>query len=179
MRTRGRTLALGALLAIAGGAWACSTVEVSTDYDSAANFSQYKTFAFLPMGKIDSITAGRVETAITRALQAKGLQRATGEGDLKISVRGRMSHQKVITSVGWGGYGWWRGWRGGMGTTTVQNVPIGTLLVDLVDARADKLVWRGTATRALDASSTGAQKQEELDRAMAKLFAAYPPTPGQ
>jgi hypothetical protein len=174
-----RRLALAATSVLVAGLVACSTVQVSTDYDPAANFSQYKTFSFMPMGKIDSITAGRIETAITLALQARGLQKAPATGDLQISVRARRSHEKVITSVGYGGYGWGRGWRGGMGTTTVQNVPVGTLVVDLVDASANKLVWQGMATDTIDPSSTGREKQDELNSAMAKLFAGYPPTPGQ
>lgn len=33
-----------------------------------------------------------------------------------------------------GGWGWRRGWGGGMGdsTTTVENTPVGTLVVDVV-----------------------------------------------
>lgn len=167
---------LAATLLLVSGLLACSTVAVSTDYDSTANFGQYKTFSFMPMGKINSITAGRIESAITRALQGKGLQKASGTGDLQVSVQARRSQEKVITSTG---YGWGRGWRGGMGTTWVQNVPVGTLIVDLVDAGANKLVWRGTATDTIDRSSTGREKQEALDSAMAKLFAGYPPGPGQ
>jgi hypothetical protein len=167
---------LAATLLLVAGLLACSTVAVSTDYDSTANFGQYKTFSFMPMAKINSITAGRIESAITRALQGRGLQKASGTGDLQVSVQARRSHEKVITSTG---YGWGRGWRGGMGVTTVQNVPVGTLIVDLVDASANKLVWRGTATDTIDRSSTGREKQEALDSAMAKLFAGYPPGPSQ
>ena len=176
MTKTSQRLALAVTSVLVAGLVACSTVQVSTDYDSTANFSQYKTFSFMPMGKINSITAGRIESAITQALQGRGLQKASGTGDLQVSVQARRSHEKVITSTG---YGWGRGWRGGTGVTTVQNVPVGTLIVDLVDASANKLVWRGTATDTIDRSSTGREKQEALDSAMAKLFAGYPPGPGQ
>jgi len=170
-----RHLALCAASGLAALALACSTVRVSTDYDPSADFSRYRTFAFVPIKGVDEIAAGRIETAISKALEAHGLQPATGGADLRVRVHGRMSREKVITTVGGG---WWHGWGGGMRTSTVQNVPVGTLIVGLVDTRDDKLVWRGTATDTIT-STTGQGKQDELDGAMAKVFASYPPKPGQ
>ncbi len=37
-----------------------------------------------------------------------------------------------------------------MTTSTVQQIPVGTLVIDLVDAKAKQLVWRGTASDTID-----------------------------
>jgi len=170
-------LAVAAALGLVAGLMACSTVTVSTDYDPAANFSQYKTFTIMPLTQFEKIplTADRIKAAITQALQAKGLQSASDTADLQIQVFAKLSQETQMTSTG--GYGGWgyRGWGGGMSTTTVQNINVGTLVVDLVDAKTNKPVWRGMASDTVDQSSTGQQKQEKLNYAMNKMFATFPP----
>ncbi len=179
MREKGRLHAITATLGAAACLVACSTVQVGTDHDPTANFAQYKTFSFMPMTEFNSITAGRLQTAITKALQGRGLQPAAGTGDLHVSVLARFSNEKQVTATGYGAYGArWGRWAGGMGTATVQDVPVGTLVVDLVDSSANKLVWRGTASDTMKPTASGEERQEALDKAMVKLFAKYPPAPG-
>jgi len=172
-----RFLVITAALGLAAGLVACSTVQVSTDYDPAANFAQYKTFTIMPLEqfKENPITADRIKMAITQALQAKGLSQASDTADLQIQVFAKLSQETQMTSTG--GYGGWgyRGWGGGMSTTTVQNINVGTLVVDLVDAKTNKPVWRGMASDTIDPKSTGEQKQEALNYAMSQMFAKYPP----
>ena len=62
-----------------------------------------------------------------------------------------------------------------MQTSTVQQIPVGTLIVDLVDANQKELVWRGTATKTLDPGSSPEEKQKHLDEAVQKMFGNYPP----
>ncbi len=175
-----RLLVVTAALGLAAGIVACSTVTVSTDFDPAAAFGQYKTFGFAPMKEFNDIVAGRVETAITQALEGRGLKKAAEKPDLVVEVAAKISNQKQVTSTGWGGYGWggYR-WGGGTSTATVQEIPVGTLLVGLVDASTNKLVWRGSATKTIDEGSTGPQKQVALNDAMVKLFAGFPPGSGK
>jgi hypothetical protein len=183
MNNTKRFLAVTAALGLVAGLMACSTVTVGTDYDPAANFSQYKTFTIMPLTQFEKIplTADRIKAAITQALQARGLQPVSEAADLQIEVFAKLSQETQATTTGAGGYGGWgyRGWGGGMSTTTVQNVAVGTLVVDLVDAKTNKPVWRGTASDTLDPKSTGEQKQEALNYAMNKMFEKYPPGAGK
>ncbi len=69
---------------------------------------------------------------------------------------------------------------GGMGmgtaTTTVNKFNVGTLVVDIWDAEAHRLVWRGTAS---DTLSIDPQKNtKKIDQAAKKLFEKYPPASG-
>jgi hypothetical protein len=53
-------------------------------------------------------------------------------------------------------------------------VPEGTLLLELVDQRANKVVWTGGVSEKLDTD----KKEESLkrvDRAIAKLLSKFPP----
>jgi Domain of unknown function (DUF4136) len=169
-----RVIAVGFVLA--AGLVACSTVTVSSDYDPAADFSHYKTFTVLPLTQFQSnpLTADRIKAAITQALQARGLSPSSGSADLKVSVFAKLSKNTQVTSTGTGyGYGW--RWGGGMRSTTIQDVTVGTLAVILVDAATDKPVWQGTASDTIGQSKSGEEKQEALNNAMEKMFAKFPP----
>jgi hypothetical protein len=161
---------------LVAGMMGCSTVTVSTDFDPAADFSGYKTFTIAPLTQFNQIVAGRVQAALTQALQGRGLQPAASGGDLTVGVAAKIGKQTQITSTDYG-YGYGYGWRGGggMSTATVREVPVGTLVVDLVDAKAKKLVWRGIASDTMDTEATGEKRQANLNAALVQLFASYPP----
>ncbi len=169
-----RTLvALAALAALA----ACSSLQVSTDYDKSADFSQYKTFSYRDAGEIkDPLWAKRLEGVLCDALEAKGLKRVESGGDVWLAAHGRLSKETQINTynTGWG-YGW--GWYGGMGmsTSTVSEIPVGTLIVDLVDGKKKELVWRGTATDTLQTHASPEDREKKLREVAAQLFASYPP----
>jgi hypothetical protein len=54
-------------------------------------------------------------------------------------------------------------------------VPVGTLVVDLVDAGNKELVWRGTATTPIDKTASVEKREAAVQEAVEKLFAAFPP----
>ncbi len=121
----------------------------------------------------------RIESAIAQQLEAKGLRRAGGRADLLVAAHLRLDKETEIDTThfgyGWGRWGYW-GYRGpGATVTTVRQVPVGTLIVDLVDARDRKLVWQGVASDTLSPRSSAAEKDEAVRKAVAAIFASYPP----
>ena len=123
----------------------------------------------------------RVDNAIVATLGEKGLTKAGEEADLLVGAYGSVGSQTQIDTYGYGGawaYGYWGGGMG-MTTTTVREVPVGTLVIDLVDAKAKKLVWRGTASSVISGSSSPEQMQQKINGAVDKMFYKYPPKPGK
>lgn len=177
--------ALAGVLLLAG----CSTVETKADWDTGVDFGQYKTFSIIPAKEVQNpMVRQRVESAIVATLAEKGLAKAGEDADLLVGAYGSVSSQTQIDSYGYGGYGYGYGgawahgyWGGGMGmtTTTVREVPVGTLVIDLVDAKAKKLVWRGTASSVISGSSSPEQMQQKINGAVDKMFYKYPPKPGK
>jgi hypothetical protein len=120
---------------------------VSTDYDKNADFSKYSTFSLIPAKEIKSdLTRDRIEGAIATQLTAKGLKLVQGNANLLVAYHARLDKETQLDTTSFG-YGWGGGWGGyygpmgyggygGMGTstTTVREIPVGTLIVDLVDA---------------------------------------------
>jgi len=173
--------AILAFLSVAAAAvFACSTLSTGADYDPSTDFSRYKTWDLKEDRRsIDNpLLARRIETAVTAELAKKGMTRNTSNPDFWVAVHGRLSKQTQINTYdsGWGyGYGWRYGGGGGMSTTTVTEVPVGTLIVDIVDAGKKELVWRGTASDTLNPEASPEKKEQNLQEAMAKLLANFPP----
>jgi len=161
---------LGALLA------GCSSVSTTVDYDRNVDFGRYRTYSWREGHQANPISDRRIKDAVDRVLASRGLTRVEGDGDLTVVYHGRTSRQVVVESWGpsWG-YGW--RWRriGGPGYTTVREIPVGTLIVDLVDSREKELVWRGTASRAIEVDATPAEKADDLNESVAKMFREFPP----
>jgi hypothetical protein len=77
-------------------------------------------------------------------------------------------------SSGWGAYRW-GGNRSGM--VRAEEITVGTLVVDMVDAKSNTIVWRGIASKDLDDRASAAKRDKNAQKAMEKLFKNYPPQP--
>src|SRR5262252_7819693 len=118
--------------------------EVRTDYDHSFNFSQLKTFA-VKIGTSwgNPLTEQRAKDAVTQQLTAKGWTVADeSTADAIVILHGATKSEKSLDTFYSGG-GW--GWGGGMATTTVNTVHVGSAVVDIFDAKTKKLIFRGTA----------------------------------
>jgi hypothetical protein len=168
-----KTPLLLAALLLAG----CSSVETHVDYDRAQNFSSYRTFGFKDVRTPDSpLSLKRVRAAVTRTLGSRGLAEVAGEKpDLWVVLHTRAHRETQVTTYN-PGWGWGWGWRGGYWNSAyIRQIPIGTLMVDLVDTKAKELVWRGSASRIVDADESPKTRDEKVQEAVDKLFDGFPP----
>jgi len=60
-----------------------------------------------------------------------------------------------------------------MATTTVENVPVGTLVIDMYDTSNKQLIWRGLAHDQL--SDKPDKDTKKLEKAVNKMFDNFPP----
>ena len=167
--------------------WACggSVGELHHDYDPQADFESLQTWDFAERtasGDDDArvynrVTMGRVRTAVERVLASRGFTRTESSPDFLVAWHGAIRGRMNATSIsGHYGYGW--GWYGGGGTATfVDEWDEGTLLIDIVDAGSNDLIWRGVASGTIDEARTPQEAQAMLDRAVARILQAFPPTP--
>lgn len=164
---------LGAALVVPSTA---SAQSVQKDWDKAYDFSQVKTFS-IKMGTSwgNQLSEERVSTDIAEALSERGWKRVPeGSGDAVVVLHGATSTKRNLNTFydSWGGWGWSAG--PGMATTTVSEYRVGTLVVDIFDAKTQKLAFRGTATDEL--SNNPAKNQKKSDKAAQKMFKDFPPT---
>jgi hypothetical protein len=153
---------------------ACSTLKTSADFDPSTDFSRYKTWAWHEDDAMkNSIWSKRIQSALESELSKKGLTRNEGNPDLWVAVHVRLSKETQVTTTG--GYGYGYRWRGGVSTARVEQIPVGSLIVDLADANQKELVWRGMASDTLNPEKSPEEKEKALREALAKMFENYPP----
>jgi len=150
--------------------------QVKTDYDRAANFSQYKTYSWEKVQTPDPLWVDRIKAAVDAALAAKGWTQVESGGDISIVAIEINRDQQTLNTYydDFGGGRRWRGFGGfGESTTTFDTYTVGTLVVDLFDAKTKNLVWRGVSSGMLSDKSD--KNIENLNRGVQKLFQHFPP----
>ncbi len=155
-----------------------SAQQVKTDYDRSANFGQYKTYSWAQVKTKDALDVDRIKTAVNAALAAKGWTQVDSGGDVSIVAIEITQNQQTLNTFydGFGGgWGWRRFGGGGFGeaTTTTETYKVGTLVVDLFDAKTKQLIWRGTSSNTL--SNNSDKNIKNLDKGADKMFKHFPP----
>ena len=183
-------IALATLTLLAVGAAVAQ--DVRYNFDKKTDFSKFKTYKWVDIkdaGKFNSMVDQQVKQSIDTQLATKGLTKTDSDNaDLLIGYQGAIGQEKEFSSYssgmgpGWGyGPGWGAGgWYGGgmsstMTTGQTSTIYVGQIAVDMYDSANKDLVWRGVASKTLDAKAKPEKQQKNLDKAMAKLFKKYPP----
>jgi len=175
-----RRFAIAAALSLFSAAAFAQDVKV--DFDKDANFGAIKTFATkIGTSWNNPISEKRVVEEMEQTLTEKGWAKAAPEAaDAIVVLHGATEKQKSLNTFysgmgGYGGYGW-RG-MGGMGmgtaTTTESEYLVGTLVVDIFNAKSKQLMFRGTAQDEL--SDKPEKNQKKLAKASDKMFKDFPP----
>jgi hypothetical protein len=146
--------------------------KVTSEFDDTLDFRKFKTFAVRdgqmnsPSPALNSeLTKKRVQTAIERALTAKGLTKADGASDLNVfftlGSRGVVEREEVPAGP--------RGLR-----THVERVPAieGNLVIGFRDPATRSVVWRGIAS---DDKANPIDISKKLDDWVKKIVDKYPP----
>jgi hypothetical protein len=149
--------------------------DVSTDYDHNVDFSKYKTYSWVHEPNVaDPLMRQRVEDAVNRELQQKGLTLVTSpeRADLGVVVNGATKEKHNLRTFydGWPGGWFWGGW--GTATTEEEDYTVGTLVVDLFDMNSERIVWRGVGTDTL--SEKPAKNEKKIERITEKMFEHFP-----
>ncbi|MFL5279067.1 MAG: DUF4136 domain-containing protein [Myxococcales bacterium] len=162
---------------------ACSSVKVQTEYDKAANYKGYKTYAWLPRPpgpeQAEAARDPRIREAVIRGidggLASKGLVRTDPDKnpDLLVAVHGWAVNRIDVQTYGYGYGAVPYGFYPTLATTTVDvhQYRDGTLLIDLIDGPTKQLVWRGTATDTFDPGT----EASTVSKAISATLKEYPP----
>ncbi|WP_165020166.1 DUF4136 domain-containing protein [Dysgonomonas sp. ZJ279] len=181
-----------------------SSLTVSTDYDRSVDFSKYKTFGIYKLDTeaqtITDLNRTRIYSSIKAALIERGLTESENP-DLLVNalafVESRESHSSSTMTtgmgMGMGGMGMggmmmggfhrpymWGGpmMMGGSSVSRTQhNVDIyhkGSLLIDLIDAKQNTLVWHAAGNRDID-KNFGRDADARIMKYVTQMLASFPP----
>jgi hypothetical protein len=150
--------------------------SVKTDYDHSADFNRYKTYSWISAKGSNDLWSERIMQDVDQQLAAKGWSKVQSGGDAAVSAFGRVRNEQTMNTFYDGLGGGWR-WGGfGEATTTVENTPVGSLVVDIFDSSTKKLIWRATSTDTL--SEKPDKNEKKLEHAVEEMFKHFPPTKG-
>ena len=82
---------------------------------------------------------------------------------------------RLLVGTGYGSYyGDYYGgsWGGGSSTITVRTFRVGTLVIDIVDAKTDELVWRGSAGNIILVDNP-TKMTKKIDKAISKMVSRW------
>ena len=152
------------------------SLQVKTDFDHAATFNRYRSFQMGESKVIEKGTAtentivrDRIDAAVRNNLVTRGLDHTPANADLIARFAVGARTVKELEGVGYPiGVGMWGAYPQDFWVT---EHPQGTLVIDLVDARSQKLVWRAYCV----GDGTGMNDTAFIQRAVSKAFEAFPP----
>ena len=173
----------------------CASVKVTTDYDKSVDFSKFKTYEYYGWAQesdklLNDFDKKRIESAFGEEFKKRDMKYVESGGDLIVTLY-IVSEQKTqttahTTSMGGGygyggyyGYGPRYGWGTGMGhsTTTYSdyNYTVGTLVIDVYDAKEERLIWESIGTKTVD--SDPKTRDQNTAKAVAAIMRPYPVAP--
>jgi Domain of unknown function (DUF4136) len=179
MRNIARTLAIG-LFAVAMLGAPILAQTPSIDYDHTVNFLKFKTYTWQRVHATDPDVEARITLAVNRSMKGRYMTEVASGGDVTITAFTATKDKQEATSfysTGLGDFAWQRPWGSGGfldSQATVEDVPMGTLIIDMYDTKSHKLLWRGTYTLS-PADAASKDLDQKLDKASSELIGKYPP----
>ena len=163
----------------------CSPIySVKYDYDTKTDFASLKTYDWLPIpakADIDKLNIERIKNAVNSQMIAKGLRKSPDNPDFLIASH--VGKKEKVRIADWGyGYGmhgrYWGGYGGPRGVD-VYKYEEGSLILDFVDAKSKKLIWRGSAKAQTNTVKTPEKREKLITEAVQKILEKFPPPPSK
>lgn len=156
----------------------CGSTRVDYDYDEQVDFTNYKTYDFLPdlQTGLSQLDANRLIEAIDLVMQEKGFVKSETP-DMLINIVSDQYRENSQNSVGVGVGG---GSYGG-GVSIGAGIPLGgskdhqTITIDIVDRAKDILVWQAVSDSNISLNTNPQDRVSYFTKVSQKIFAKFPP----
>lgn len=152
--------------------------QVNQDFDPDVDFPSFATFDWLPevvrrtaeeaTSEQMVYTLDALREAIESHLMAKGLKWVSDGPALLVGYR--LGVKSDINAVDWD-----TDYRGEIEQGDTYRPEGDLIIIDLIDAESNHLVWRGHGHYAIDVDPSRQNIQRTVGQAVAKILAQYPP----
>jgi hypothetical protein len=160
--------------------------KVKVGYDKSIDFSRYKTYTVAEPGiqPTRPLLYASIVGSLDQELKSKGFAKTESDGDLILVPGGGMEFG-INNAVGTPIMATYGGpppamdasmWTGAAGPSNLMApyVPEGSLMLNVVDRNANKVVWTGTVKEKLDMENKK-KSLKVIDKAIVKLLKDFPP----
>jgi len=157
--------------------------QIGSSYDPGAPYSTLKAYNWAPHEMQDPATASFDDAAVNEQLAAKGLQKRTGNPDFLIQWTAfagaalSVGRRVRTPDAALGGFQSDVS-VGPVPRAEVTDVNMGTLILTFVDAKTQKVIWRGFAQEAVNFEWSDKKKISKLNQVVRKMLDLFPPKPG-
>lgn len=155
------------ILLVASQPKASQAPTIRVQWDRETDFTRYQTFAWQEgTAAVDPVIDRAIVQAIADELAVEGVFPDESEPDLHVVYHASVQDEFQI------GSGYRSDWAEGS-AVTVNSYRAGTLVVDVVDAAENRLVWRGIAT-----ATVRGEPKKNLSRVkdvVRRMFRDFPP----
>jgi hypothetical protein len=149
--------------------------EVLGNFLLGTDFLKYHTYRWIsieggahPSQAVDA----QIKHSVESQLASKGFTKTDSDtADVYIGYQIAVDQKKDWKKYGTASAPQWDG----MPAATSPTLDLGTVVLDMYDTKAKRLVWTETATKTLDPRSTEEENVKSLDQTIGKLFMRYPP----
>ena len=160
----------------------CSaSIPVETDYDPGQDFSSFRSFAWHDQARAPSpLVADRIRGAIETRLTARGYSRVEPDAgpDFRVGFTAvaeqALRVDEMTSSMGYSN----RRWGVGVSSRTrLEEYTRGTLIVDIIDASGENLLWRGVSARTLGEGRSPEERDSDVMEIVTAILQQFPPMP--
>jgi hypothetical protein len=151
--------------------------KTSYDYNKATDFTAFKTYG-LKDGTVGQVGLTIASSPRSKRSQEKGIHEV-GQPRRVRRVSHRLRHAKDIST--YSGYAATArtagdGRRlGGRPPRQVRDILMGTLVIDVADAKKSQVAWRGMGVKEVKTQAKPEQRDKSINEAVKKIFKNYPP----
>ena len=168
-----------ALAAAAFALTSCASMNVGSYLERENNFGRYRTYSWAPAEALETgdprldnnpFFHERVQADVEKQLAIRGFEKmASGVPDVLIHYHASVSQRIDVNAVDReNGY---CDQSDGCRPYVYQE---GTLLIDLVDTRTDRVVWRGWTGDTVDVIDNQHLMEQQIDKAVARILQRLP-----
>ena len=159
---------------VAGCASVTKDIRVETEADPKANISGYSSYSWLGSAAILSDPEGKWEPPqfdadaeirflIDRELRARGMTESSANPDLIVAYAAGIDMETLKIEVD-----------PESSLQTLTNLPMGALVIALIDAKTRVAVWAGVATAEIQKNPEQEVVKKRLDYAVTSMFKKIP-----
>lgn len=148
---------------------------VEVDFEKTADFSRYHTYAWVPFQEPASNPANhiRITRAVERELEAKGLTKGESAATTDLFVHYQGSRDKKVKGTPSQRDSAWQPSNPSF-QVDFSRVEVGTLVVELWDAKTKDIVWHAKAAEVIRRDD---QAEDLINQIVKRMLARYPPKP--
>lgn len=154
----------------------CSTLEVNVDYDETYNFDDASkvVVAHENKGNANTLLNDRIINALNTNLESKQYKKSSQKDADLIFVFKTNVKDKTQLSTDYYTMGRMYRFGGGVSSTTAYNYTQGTMVIDALNPKTGKIVWRGVATKELSEKKTPQEKTQAINKVVNKIMEKFP-----